>query len=186
MECQDPSARRQPKGDKSQGLGAPSPRRTPSPGSGSDPFIVATGLDSIRPNTSARKFIRHHVMKGKNKVKKKKKRRAILQPSVSIGSWINREPGLCATSPIAARQNWPLHNTLHLSSSFLPGNPTKSWAEYEAETPPRVDETIHKCENPLTCLTQHDQLDLLPRFYSAYTNSLNGSYLCHEDSNVSR
>ncbi|KAJ9273845.1 hypothetical protein DTO212C5_124 [Paecilomyces variotii] len=48
----------------------------------SDPFIVATGQDSIKPDASSRRFIRRHVMKGKN-------RKPIASSQLALGSWIN-------------------------------------------------------------------------------------------------
>lgn len=32
-----------------------------------DPFIIATGRDSLKPDAKSLKFIRHHAMKGKNR-----------------------------------------------------------------------------------------------------------------------
>lgn len=52
--------------------------------SSSDPFIVATDKDSIKPDGHGRRFIRHHVMKGKNR------KRAVTRPSAPK-SWINRD-----------------------------------------------------------------------------------------------
>ncbi|GAD92297.1 hypothetical protein PVAR5_0887 [Paecilomyces variotii No. 5] len=49
----------------------------------SDPFIVATGEDSIKPDASSRRFIRRHVMRGKN-------RKRIAPRALAHGSWINR------------------------------------------------------------------------------------------------
>lgn len=42
---------------------------TGRPADACDPFIVATGRDTIKPDGQARKFIRSHVMQGKNKGK---------------------------------------------------------------------------------------------------------------------
>ncbi|KAH8705808.1 hypothetical protein BGW36DRAFT_368201 [Talaromyces proteolyticus] len=48
------------------------------------PFIIATGHDNIKPDARSRKFIRHHVMRGKNQ-------KRVASQDYQLGSWINRE-----------------------------------------------------------------------------------------------
>ena len=56
-----------------------------------DMFILATDRDSIKPDASARKLIRRHVMKGKN--------RKAVPRRLRCGSWINHEHGDPALRP---------------------------------------------------------------------------------------
>lgn len=42
-----------------------------------DPFLIATSLDSIRPDAKSRKFIRRYVTKGKKLNKRAPRRRAL-------------------------------------------------------------------------------------------------------------
>lgn len=55
-----------------------------------DPFIVATDKDSIKPDGRRRRFIRRHVMKGKNQ------KRSVDRPP-ALKSWFDRENDLAVS-----------------------------------------------------------------------------------------
>lgn len=48
------------------------------------PFIVATNHDTIKPDATSRKLIRHHVMKGRN-------RKDVSSQRTTLRSWVNQE-----------------------------------------------------------------------------------------------
>ena len=72
-----------------------------------DPFIVATSQDSIKPSIRSRKFIRRHVMKGKN-------RKRVNSQFSALGSWINHGRNPSASSHL----NWP--NGLAFQRTLVP------------------------------------------------------------------
>lgn len=91
---------------------------------------MATGQDDMKPDASCRKFIRTHVMKGKNR-----KRVAFQEPA--SGAWISHEHEICAS------QHWTTSLGHQMSGSI----PALLRSEMGME--PYMLQPIHDCGNLL-------------------------------------
>ncbi len=107
--------------------------------SSSNLFIVATSLQSIKPDTTSRRLIRSHVMQGRYRPPDRPRR-------PEIGSWINRDhdperlddPGLASC----------LLPSRHTSTSRLPPQVTSldvSLTPFAVEMKPYMLELMHRC-----------------------------------------
>lgn len=120
------------KGKAVQGLASPH-----SP----DPFIVATDRDSIRPDVSSRKRIRHHVMRGKN-------RKEVSPQQRTIGSWVNHGHDAPSASAIEAQP------ALSLAPQVI--GSTRSAIGLQLHVDPSAMQLIHDCRPALPIISQRN------------------------------
>ena len=91
---------------------------------------MATGQDDMKPDASCRKFIRTHVMKGKN-------RKRVDSKEPASGSWISHE------QEIYASQHWAT-SLGHQMSGSIP-----ALLRLEMGMDPYMSQPIHDCGNLL-------------------------------------
>ncbi|KAK3344259.1 hypothetical protein B0T25DRAFT_463449 [Lasiosphaeria hispida] len=89
-----------------------------------DPFIVMTS-GSVKPDSEARKYIRSHVMRGKNR------KRVSRKENFPIGSWINNQEG----------QEAPRHTISDIPRSLAPD---VALVNYAADIKPEMMELVFK------------------------------------------
>lgn len=115
-----------------------------------DPFIVTTTLAGIKPDASSRRFIRSHVMRGKNR--RSDNRRS---PPAALGSWINGdqspdyqtpEPAYSSQSLVQIHSPAPLRIYPQVTAIDMSSLP------FAADMEPYMVELLVNCEPPLTSL----------------------------------
>lgn len=151
MACQDLSSRTMPNRESGLELELRTGSPAPTPRLGQDAFIIATGRDNITPDAGARKFIRHHVMKGKNKVKTKKISKLSAQrQSAPYGSWISPEGGSAsATTQLAISGAVQSQVSLPSSMVFRLDGSDSPFMGCAVEMGPHTMEMVHSCKRPI-------------------------------------